>query len=206
MNWIENVLDALLFYLGALDDPNKLRNFFDAEFLIVFGVLTVGAVWGKGGLCSTLSEYPISISDRRECVGICGGGVLDLAPPHERSSFDLPRRNDLRNLSTSRVWKLKLDSLEAGFGGLEPALLFVGDVINELCEFLDEDLENCCFDVIRCICIGWLRCAGEPGTKSLPGDVESDGHSDLEHSLIFRERQFELFEHSEMRLDFPLPL
>ena len=45
------------------------------------------------------------------------------------------------------------------------------------------------------------RWAGEPTPRSLPGDVESEGHSDLEHSDTFR--LLHGFEHSDDLLDRP---
>lgn len=49
----------------------------------------------------------------------------------------------------------------------------------------------------------WPRCAGEPTTKSLPGDVDRDGPSDL-HSDTFLLRHDCGLEHSELRRDRPL--
>lgn len=120
-------------------------------------------------------------------------------------------RNDLRSLSTSRVWKLlKLLWLPllAGFGGLLLLALaaFVGLVTSEFCEFREALRENCGRDARWDMYIGWLRCrAGEPAAiKSLPGDVDKLGQSERELSETFRLRQLLWLEHSETRRWRPL--
>lgn len=79
---------------------------------------------------------------------------------HERPSVDLLFRNDLRSLSTKRVWnlfKLLWLSVDAGFGGLLPALAFPGLVISEVCDVRDELRENCGLEARCDMYIGWLR-------------------------------------------------
>lgn len=61
---------------------------------------------------------------------------------HDLSSERL-FRNDLRNLSTKRVWNLfRLLWLPVvGFGGLQPVLVFVG-LVNDVCDVRDEVREK----------------------------------------------------------------
>lgn len=166
--------------------------------------------------CRTLSDStnsPFSSSSPSssslKSISASGGSLLDVGvSSHERPSEDLLFLNDLRNLSTKRMWnlfKLLWLSVDAGFGGLLPALALLGLVTSEVCEVRDELRENCGL-VARCdMYIGWLRCRdGEPAINSLPGDVDKLGHSDREPSDTFRERQELLFEHSETRRWRPL--
>lgn len=75
--------------------------------------------------------------------------------------MDLLFRNDLRSLSTNRIWnlfKLLWLSAVAGFGGLLPELALLGLVISEVCEVREELRENCGRVEPRCdMYIGWLR-------------------------------------------------
>lgn len=117
---------------------------------------------GNGGFelpkCSTLSELPNPLSSKWLGVGefvenCCLSGVFigvavivvsaaESSSPHDRSS-ERPLRNDLRNLSTRRMWNLlRLPWLPpVGFGGLQPVLVLVG-LVNELCDVRDEVREK----------------------------------------------------------------
>ena len=105
-------------------------------------------------------------------------------------SFDF---NERFNLSTNLLWKMDNEDIELDLGG-EGEFDLLGDCKLE-CEVLDEFLENWREDMAH----GTDRWAGELTMKSLPGDVDKLGPSDLEHSDILRLRQFCGFEHSEMR-------
>lgn len=80
---------------------------------------------------------------------------LSSGSTQERSS-DRPLRNDLRNLSTSRMWNLfKLFWLPpVGFGGLHPVLV---GLVNELCDVRDDVRENG-RELVRFM---WARWAGD---------------------------------------------
>jgi hypothetical protein len=125
-------------------------------------------------------------------VGIFVVSPFASSSSHDRSS-DRPLRNDLRNLSTNRVWNLfKLPWLSAvGFGGLQPVLFFVG-LVNELCDVRDDVRENG-RELVRLIGTEWPRWAGD-AAKS-PGVVAKLGHSER-HSDTLRDRH-EPFEHSD---------
>lgn len=120
------------------------------------------------------------------------------APQEAVAPSLLPDLSDRFSLSTSRVWNLLRLDVDSLLGGLEPADLH-GDC-RLFCDVRDDVLEKW-RDVDECM--AWERCAGEPTTKSLPGEVDRDGPSDL-HSDTFRLRQFCGLEHSELRLDRPL--
>lgn len=206
-------------YLGALRVPRLDRHRPPSlQLLVRRGALER---WrGSGGLdvtCRILSDStnsPFSScspssSSSLESISASGGSLLDIGvSSHERPSEDLLFRNDLRSLSTKRVWnlfKLLWLSVDAGFGGLLPALALLGLVISEVCEVRDELRENCGLEARCDIYIGWLRWRdGDPAINSLPGDVDKLGQSDREPSETFRERQELLFEHSETRRWRPL--
>lgn len=105
-------------------------------------------------------------------------------------SFDF---NDLFNLSTNLLWNIDNDEVELDFGG-DGEFDLLGDCKLE-CDVLDEFRENCLEEIAK----GTDLCAGDPTKKSLPGEVDRLGPSDLEHSEILRLRQECGFEHSEMR-------
>lgn len=189
---------------GALVNPSPNLKAFRPHF----GELIAVAPCGNGGFarttCNTLSEQCISPS-------FTGGG--DISPAHDRSS-DRPFRRDFRSLSTNRVWNLfRLPWLPAaGLGGLQPVLVLVGLVINDVCEVRDDVRENSGRDVVRLTGIDWLRCDGDdtepllPSIKSLPppGDVDRLGHSER-HSDALRERHVALeLEHSDDRRERPV--
>lgn len=124
--------------------------------------------------------------------------LLPGAAPQEAVALSLlPDLSERFSLSTSRVWNLLRLDVDSLLGGLEPADLH-GDC-RLLCEVLDDALEKW-RDVEECM--AW-RCAGEPTTKSLPGEVDREGPSDL-HSDTFLLRQVCGLEHSELRRDRPL--
>lgn len=106
--------------------------------------------------------------------------------------------SDLLSLSTTLVWNLFRDDVETDFGG-EDEVDLVGDWrLDWELEFLEEFLEyRADIAVDR-----W----GLPTMKSLPGEVERLGPSDLEHSDTFLLRQDCELEHSELLLDLPDPL
>lgn len=141
--------------------------------------------------CNTPSELPRPLSSSSiMCTGVaeyveydkclCGvlfgvaadDGVIELdvvvfvvspigsSSSHERSS-ERVLRNDLRNLSTKRVWNLfRLLWLPAvGFGGLQPVLVLVG-LLNELCDVRDDVRENG-RELVRLIGTEWPRWAGD---------------------------------------------
>lgn len=78
---------------------------------------------------------------------------------HERSS-ERAFRKDLRNLSTSRRWKLlRLPCDPAvGFGGLQPVLLLFGVAISDDWDVLEGVRENMVRETARLTGIDWLRC------------------------------------------------
>lgn len=122
------------------------------------------------------------------------------APQEAVAPSLLPDLSDRFSLSTSRVWNLLRLDVDSLLGGLEPADLH-GDC--RLLVDVREDVLEKWRDVDECMCIAWERCAGEPTTKSLPGDVDREGPSDL-HSDTFLLRQDCGLEHSELRRDRPL--
>ena len=103
---------------------------------------------------------------------------------HDKFRWSSPHssafRSDLFSLSTSRLWNLLRELELPVFGGDEPVLLL--GLCNEDCEALDDVLEK--WRELR----GTERCAGDV-RKSDPGDVDSDGPSDFEHSDTFLLRQ-----------------
>lgn len=80
---------------------------------------------------------------------------------------------DLFSLSTNRLWNLFREFELPVFGGDEPVLLL--GLCSDDCDALDDVLEK--WRDVR----GTDRCAGDV-RKSDPGDVDSDGPSDFEHS------------------------
>lgn len=157
-------------YLGALRVPRRDRHRPPSlQLLVRRGALD--RCRGSGGLdvtCRTLSDStnsPFSncspSSSSLESISASGGSLLDIGvSSHERPSVDLLFRNDFLSLSTSRVWnlfKLLWLSVDAGFGGLLPALALLGLVISEVCEVRDEFRENCGLEARCDMYIGWLR-------------------------------------------------
>lgn len=102
--------------------------------------------------------------------------ILSILPSLE--SFIL---NDLFSLSTTLVWNLLREDVDAVLGGDDDVDL-LGDWRLDW-EFLEEFLEY--FEDIAMGMDLW----GLPTMKSLPGEVERLGPSDLEHSETLRERQ-----------------
>lgn len=151
-----------------------------------------------------------------------GGGVTVLSL----------RSTDRFSLSTSREWNLlsELCDADAEAAGADawpawqppppwpppPAcrLAALGgehdaDLHGDCSEARDDArLENC--RLIEDMATGtddrwWPGDATPPTTKSLPGDVDRLGPSDLLHSLTLRERGHDCgFEHSELRRDLPV--
>ena len=81
--------------------------------------------------------------------------------------------SDLLSLSTRRLWNLFKEFELPVFGGDEPELLL--GLWSELCEAREDVLEK--WREVK----GTERWAGDV-RKSEPGDVDSDGPSDFEHS------------------------
>lgn len=119
--------------------------------------------------------------------------VLAVAAASAESS--LPPLRERFSLSTRRLWNLLREDWEPDLGGDDEADL-LGD-----CR-LDWDARLDAREYWRDaadMAMGTERCAGEPTTKSLPGDVLRLGPSDLEHSDTLRLRHDCGLEHSELR-------
>lgn len=112
------------------------------------------------------------------------------------SAASLPR-SERFSLSTRRLWNLLSEDCDPDLGGDDDADL-LGDCRLD-CDALDDALEYCRDD--DDMAMGTERWAGDPTMKSLPGDVERLGPSDLEHSDTLRLRQDCGLEHSELRRD-----
>ena len=118
--------------------------------------------------------------------------VSDVSEPSGIESF--PRKERF-NLSTKRLWNLFSEDCDPDLGGDEEADLLGDcrldwDAREDVLEYWRED-----------IAMGMERCAGEPTIKSLPGEVDKLGPSDLEHSDTLRLLQDCGLEHSELRRD-----
>lgn len=138
--------------------------------------------WGGGWGESSSASVP------QDDVLVCS---TDSAPSGTES---LPR-SDRFSLSTSLLWNLFNDDCDPDLGGEEEVDL-LGDCKLDW-EAREDALEYCREDMA----IGIDRCAGDPTIKSLPGEVDKLGPSDLEHSDIFRLLHDWGLEHSELRLE-----
>lgn len=132
-----------------------------------------------------------TLSSLSESFGLLALSSSSVSALSQERSTDRPLPNDLRSLSTSRIWNLfKLPWLpDDGFGGEQLSLVRVG-VVNEVCDVRDDVRENAfALELLRFMKFRWL--------SNVLGDVEKLGHSDRV-SLTLRERHaFELFEHSD---------
>lgn len=134
----------------------------------------------RATLTLLLPETVVGAEIRRISIGFEPDTVGRFETPelfHERflwsSALSSAFLRDLFNLSTSRLWNLFNEFELPVFGGEEPVLLI--GLWRELCDARDEVLEKC-LDVS-----GTERWAGDV-KKSEPGEVDSEGPSDLEHS------------------------
>lgn len=170
-----------LYFHHVLDQklvPGYVDGIWDWESLVL------GIVMGED-LCWRSESFSSSFLQPHDAL------LLLLTLPDE-SDFV----KDFFNLSTNLVWNLFNEFVDPLLGGLEPIDL-LGD-----CKLLWLVLEDV-REKPRPPCdifTGTDLWAGDPTMKSLPGDVDKLGHSDL-HSDTFLLLHDWPFEHSELRLE-----